>query len=145
MLPEEKAVAEALLPEFRTHVKNAMRQALKIFEERETERDLEAPVWMKMPFGELSFATLSHTKTARICAALRTLAQSGYIDGHKALCEMGSEGPPSDDDRCLQVTDIKIDDELIDTINYCAFHWAYRRMMEQKPVWHPQGQKGVSE
>ena len=137
MLPEESALTEKLSPEFNSLVKDAMRQALNIFAKRETERDFEAPVWMKMPFGELSFATLSHIKTGRICATLRMLANEGYVDQHRDLRGIGEEGPPSEEQLALMEADNKIDDELLDTINYCAFHWAYRRMQEQKPVFTP--------
>ncbi len=132
MLPEERAVANALLPEFKAFVSMAMDKAHHIFAGRETERDLEAPVWMKMPFGELSFATLSHTKTARICASLRTLAEAGYLNDHGALATLAAGRAPTNDEGVLKHTDEKIDDELLDTINYCAFHWAYRRLMERQ-------------
>ncbi len=132
MLPMEAALSEGLVVEFRELVRSAMRKAYKIFGEREAARDLEAPVWAKMPFGELSFATLSHTKTARICASLRTLAQGGYLDKHQELVELAKGRAPTNDEATYKGVDAKIDDELLDTINYCAFHWAYRRLMERE-------------
>ena len=134
MLPMEAALSKELAEEFKGLVDQAMRVAFNIFANREVERDLEAPVWSKMPFGELSFATLSHTKTARICASLRTLEQAGYMGEHAALVTLAAGRAPTGDDRGLTrrviSIDEKIDDELLDTINYCAFHWAYRRMLE---------------
>lgn len=144
MLPTEAALAKELLPEFKDLVREAMQEAYNIFTGRETERDLEAPVWMKMPFGELSFATLSHTKTARICASLRTLAEAGYMNRHAAVQGLGEKGPSSEGEHTLMRTDSKIDDELLDTINYCAFHWAYRRLMEREGI-APVVGKGSSE
>lgn len=144
MLPEERAVADELLPVFKALVKQAMREAYNIFAGRETERDLEAPVWMKMPFGELSFATLSHTKTARVCASLRTLALKGYMNKHSELAMLARGQAPTNEEMGLKRTDEKIDDELLDTINYCAFHWAYRRLMLHKGV-APVEEKGASE
>ncbi len=133
MLPMEAALSKGLVVEFKGLVDQAMRVAFNIFANREVERDLEAPVWSKMPFGELSFATLLHTKTARICASLRTLAQGGYMGKHRELTLLDKPGDaPTRNEATYKGVDAKIDDELLDTINYCAFHWAYRRLMERE-------------
>lgn len=107
MLSEDEVKRkEADLALFWKNVRLAYEQALRIVVGRATSRDVGMTPWDKMAYGELSYATFIFHKAARLASMVQVTP----------LNEPGQQE--------------KIDDELLDIINYCAMMWAYRGLKE---------------
>jgi len=89
----------------------ALEEAHKIVSNRSVVRDAAMFPWEKMCFGEKSFITMIFHKCARLVSMLQ----------RKEATELQYFG-----------LEEKIDDELLDIMNYCAMMWAYRRQEEHR-------------
>lgn len=101
-LPLETTLAACENAEFVEIFEQVLQDAATLFITRARERDISAPIWHKMPFGDFSFATFIEHKSARMCQMLISP-------------ELGAMNP-------------KIDDELIDIIVFSAAMLAYRKL-----------------
>lgn len=102
---------------FWKYTKAAMEQATLITAGRKTSRDLVVTPWAKMVYGLESYITLIFHKAAR----LASMATS-FVVGAGGSLELTAE------------TSDKIDDELLDIINYAAMAWAFRKLERDKAL-----------
>ena len=96
---------EQQLAFFWDSVKVAFKNAHQILTGRVASRDTGMTPWDKMAFKEQSFVTMIFHKAARLVSMV--------------------QADPTDKELYA-----KIDDELLDIMNYAAMHYAYRRMKE---------------
>ena len=131
MLPSERALAKKNEVLFEQYRQEALQQASAIVTERAKVRDIDMAIWDHFPFGLTSYVTLIFMKATR-------LASNVKAQDHLRLPEGQSPLPASfyllagEDPTTRQALEAKIDDELLDIVNYCAFAWAYRRLQEQQ-------------
>jgi len=104
-LPKQQTLTTALSTTFNSLYEQVLTKAKELFLARAKERDITAPIFDKMPFGDWSFATFIFHKASRVCQMMQS------PEGLKTL---------------------KINDELMDIIVYCATFLAYRRMRQQQ-------------
>lgn len=96
---------------FDSFLAEAYKEAEKIVTSRAAARDV-IPIWEKMPFDEKSYVTFIYHKACRLVSML--LARECCTNSGKALKEQ-------------EQLEEKIDDELLDLMNYAAFTIAARR------------------
>lgn len=120
MLLNEQAQLRKNVLAFERLTKEALDKAYALWTARVRTRDIGTTIWAKMPFGLKSFVTFIHHKACRLVSNVRAL--------DKMLWSKHKLGSPE----AVAKLEAKIDDELLDIINYCSFAWAYRRLQEQK-------------
>ena len=120
MLPNEQELANENTTHYHAWIEEALDKAHAIVMERSSTRDVGVPIWQHLPLGLPSYVTLIYMKAARLVSMMK--AQDLMHRSKRA--SLSSEE--------LELFEAKIDDELLDIINYCSFAWAYRRLQGQQ-------------
>uniref|UniRef100_A0A6M3J3L4 Uncharacterized protein n=1 Tax=viral metagenome TaxID=1070528 RepID=A0A6M3J3L4_9ZZZZ len=110
MLPQDEKRTQQRVAAFWNEVRTAYQEAEAIVFGRQATRDVGMPPWEKMPYGTSSFLTFVYHKVCRLVSMMTVAAPT---------------------DISLQA---KIDDEILDAMNYLAMLRAYRKLIEVIPM-----------
>jgi len=109
LLPQEYKLSQELSEQFKAMREQVIKDAFTLFDERAKQHDAESPFWHRYPFGDQSYAQMVFETAGRLVSAVRAGLQFA-----------------------------KVEDRLLDLINWATMWLAWRRMERDAPPQMPE-------